>query len=142
MILKELEKMAQKYGLRFREEMSMPGTYVIYFPDSSIFGAIVRYDRDNERLSYSEFNPKLSETEKACVFYHDTDHEIEDRSIIYKDMGIYCTPEYNYYIKISSKETIDNITEYDYNEMIMDFEHKIKQYKIKNKIDSLSKDFE
>lgn len=93
-------------------------------------------------LSYSEFNPKLSETEKACAFYDDTDHEIEDRSIIYKDMGIYCTPEYNYYIKISSKETIDNITEYDYNEMIMDFEHKIKQYKIKNKIDSLSKDFE
>jgi hypothetical protein len=26
--------------------------------------------------------------------------------------------------------------------MIMDFEHKIKQYKIKNKIDALSKDFE
>ena len=94
------------------------------------------------RLSYSEFNPKLSETEKACAFYDDTDHEIEDRSIIYKGFGIYCTPEYNYYIKISSKETIDNITEYDYNEMIMDFEHKIKQYKIKNKINSISKDFE
>ena len=93
-------------------------------------------------LSYSEFNPKLSETEKACAFYDDTDHEIEDRSIIYKEFGIYCTPEYNYYIKISSKETIDNITEYDYNKIIMDFEHKIKQYKIKNKIDSLSKDFE
>ena len=45
-------------------------------------------------------------------------------------------------IKISSKEAIDNITEYDYNNMIMDFEHKIKQYKIKNKIDALSKDFE
>lgn len=54
MILKELEKMAQKYGLSFREEMSRPGVYVIYFPDSSIFGAIVRYDRDNERLSYSD----------------------------------------------------------------------------------------
>ena len=53
-----------------------------------------------------------------------------------------CTPEYNYYIKISSKETLDNLTESDYNEMIMDFEHKIKQYKIKNKIDALSKDFE
>ena len=93
-------------------------------------------------LSYSEFNPKLSETEKACAFYDDTDHEIEDRSIIYKGFGIYCTPEYNYYIKISSKETIDNLTESDYNEMIMDFEHKIKQYKIKNKIDSISRGFE
>ena len=93
-------------------------------------------------LSYSEFNPKLSETEQACAFYDDTDHEIEDKSIIYKGLGIYCTPEYNYYIKISSKEAIDNITEYDYNNMIMDFEHKIKQYKIKNKIDALSKDFE
>jgi len=54
MILKALEKLAQKYGLRFREEMSMSRTYVIYFPDSFIFGAIVRYDRDNERLSYSD----------------------------------------------------------------------------------------
>lgn len=93
-------------------------------------------------LSYSESNPKLSETEKACAFYDDTDHEIEDRSIIYKGFGMFCTPEYNYYIKISSKETLDNLTESDYNEMIMDFEHKIKQYKIKNKIDALSKDFE
>lgn len=84
----------------------------------------------------------LENDKKMNAFYDDTDHEIEDRSIIYKDMGIYCTPEYNYYIKISSKETIDNITEYDYNKIIMDFEHKIKQYKIKNKIDSLSKDFE
>ena len=93
-------------------------------------------------LSYSEFNPKLSETEKTCAFYYDTDHEIEDRSILYKDFGIYCTPEYNYYIKISFKETLDNLTESVYNDMIMDFEHKIKQYKIKNKIDALSKDFE
>lgn len=54
MISKALEKLAQKYGLRFREEMSMPRTYVIYFPDSFIFGAIVRYDGDNERLSYSD----------------------------------------------------------------------------------------
>ena len=55
---------------------------------------------------------------------------------------MFCTPEYNYCIKISSKETLDNLTESDYNDMIMDFEHKIKQYKIKNKIDALSKDFE
>lgn len=54
MISKALEKLAQKYGLSFREEMSMSGVYVIYFPDSSIFGVIVRYDRDNERLSYSD----------------------------------------------------------------------------------------
>lgn len=84
----------------------------------------------------------LENDKKMNAFYDDTDHEIEDRSIIFKEFGIYCTPEYNYYIKISSKETIDNITEYDYNKIIMDFEHKIKQYKIKNKIDSLSKDFE
>lgn len=93
-------------------------------------------------LSYSEFNPKLSETENACAFYDDTDHEIEDRSIIYKDFSAFGSPSYNYCIKISSKETLDNLTEYDYNKIIMDFEHKIKQYKIKNKIDSLSKDFE
>lgn len=53
MISKALEKLTQKYGLSFREEMSMSGVYVIYFPDSSIFGAIVRYDRDNERLYYA-----------------------------------------------------------------------------------------
>lgn len=92
-------------------------------------------------LSFSEFNPKLNETEIACAFYHDTDHELEDRSIIYKDIGTHNTPEYNYVIKISSKETLDNIKESDYNEIIMDFEHKIKLYKIKNKIDDISKDF-
>lgn len=54
MISKALEKLAQKYGLSFREEMSMPRTYVIYFPDSFIFGAIVRYDSDIKRLSYSD----------------------------------------------------------------------------------------
>ena len=54
MISKELEKLAQKYGLSFREEITMPKVYVIYFPDSSIFGAIVRYDMDNERLYYSD----------------------------------------------------------------------------------------
>ena len=52
MISKALEKLAQKYGLNFMEVMTRE--YVIYFPDSSIFGAIVRYDRDNERLSYSD----------------------------------------------------------------------------------------
>jgi len=54
MISKALEKLAQKYGLKFREEMSMSGVYVIYFPDTTIFGVIVRYDRDNERLTYSD----------------------------------------------------------------------------------------
>ena len=93
-------------------------------------------------LTFSEYNPKLAETEKACAFYHDTDHELEDRSIIYKDIGPFNTPEYNYVIKVSSKETIDNITESDYNEMIIDFEHKIKSYKIKNKLNDISKDFE
>lgn len=54
MILKALEKLAQKYCLIFEEVITMSNVYVIYFPDSSIFGAIVRYDRDNERLSYSD----------------------------------------------------------------------------------------
>lgn len=54
MISKALEKLAQKYGLSFRESITIPGENVIYFPDSSIFGAIVRYDIDNERLSYSD----------------------------------------------------------------------------------------
>lgn len=93
-------------------------------------------------LSFSEYNPKFAETEKACAFYYDTDHELEDRSIIYKDIGTYFTPEYNYLIKISSKEDIDNLTESDYNKIIMDFEHKIKSFKIKNRIDDISKDFE
>ena len=54
MISKTLEKLAKKYGLSFRESITIPGENVIYFPDSSIFGVIVRYDRDNERLSYSD----------------------------------------------------------------------------------------
>ena len=94
-------------------------------------------------LDFYEFNPTYpTETGFAYAFYYDTDHEIEDRSIICKEFGIYCTPEYNYYIKISSKETLDNLTESVYIDIIQDFEHKIKQYKIKNKIDAISKDFE
>ena len=94
-------------------------------------------------LSLSDFNPNLpNETSNACAFYHDTDHELEDRSIMYKDRGTYNTPEYNYVIKISSIETLDNITESDYNEMLMDFEQKVKYCKVMNRIDDLSKDFE
>lgn len=52
MISKALEKLAQKYGLSFREVMTRE--YIIYFQDKSIFGVLVRYDRDNERLSYSD----------------------------------------------------------------------------------------
>lgn len=77
----------------------------------------------------------------AFAFYNDFDNELEDRSIIYKDFGIFCTPEYGYYIKITSKEDIDYLTESDYNKIILDFEHKIKSYKIKNKIDDIVKDF-
>lgn len=85
----------------------------------------------------------LENDKKMNAFYYDTDHDLEDRSVINRDiMGSFNSPGYSYYIKISSKETIDNITEYDYNKIIMDFEYKIKQCKIKNKIDSLSKDFE
>lgn len=81
-------------------------------------------------------DPKFSPiTGIAYACYNDTDHELEDRSIIYNP------PEYNYYIKISSKETLDNLTESYYNDMIIDFEYKIKSYMIKNKIDALSKDF-
>ena len=84
-------------------------------------------------LDFYEFNPTNStETGSAYAFYYDTDHEIEDKSIIYKDFSASGSPSYNYYIKISSKETLDNLTESVYNEMIMDFEHKIKSYKIKN----------
>jgi hypothetical protein len=94
-------------------------------------------------LTLAEYNQNFSsETGKIYAFYDDTDHELEDRSIIYKDMSSFNTPEYNYYIKVSSKETIDNITEADYNEIIIDFEHKIKSYKIKNKLNDISKDFE
>ena len=52
MISKALEKLAQKYGLSFREVMTRE--YIIYFSDTSIFGVLVRYDSDNERLSYSD----------------------------------------------------------------------------------------
>ena len=76
-------------------------------------------------LYYLEINPTYPNfipiSEIAYAFYDDIDQEIEDRSIIY------IPPEYNYYIKISSKETLDNLTESDYNNIIMDFEHKIKQ---------------
>lgn len=94
-------------------------------------------------LSLSDFNPKLpNETSNACAFYHDTDHELVDRSIMYKDRGLYNTHEYNYVIKISSKETLDNLTESDYNDMLMDFEQKVKYCKVMNRIDDISKDFE
>ena len=94
-------------------------------------------------LDFYEFNPtNPTETGSVYAFYYDTDHEIEDKSIIYKDFSASGSPSYNYYIKISSKETLDNLTESVYNEMIMDFEHKIKSYKIKNKLNDISKDFE
>ena len=94
-------------------------------------------------LSFSEYNPQYTnETDKAVAFYYDTNHDLDDRGIICKTDGVFNTIEYNYYIKIISKETLDNLTESDYNEIIIDFEHKIKQFKIKNKISELSKDFE
>lgn len=52
MISKALEKMVQKYGLSFMEVMTR--VYIIYFQDASIFSVLVRYDSDNERLSYSD----------------------------------------------------------------------------------------
>jgi hypothetical protein len=88
-------------------------------------------------LSYLEINHNfIPISGMAYAFYDDTDNEIDDRSIVYNQ------PEYSYVIKISSKETLDNLTESDYNNIIMDFEHKIKQYMIKNKIDAISKDFD
>lgn len=93
-------------------------------------------------LSLSEFNPNLpNETSKAYAFYNDIDHELKDRSVIYKERGVYDSPEYDYVIKISSKETLDNLTESDYNEILMDFEQKIKYCKVMNRIDDISKDF-
>lgn len=94
-------------------------------------------------LALAEYNPNFpNETSKACAFYHDTNHELEDRSIMYKDRGVFNSPEYSYLIKISFKEYLDNFTESDYNEMLMDFEHKIKVCKVMNRIDDISKDFE
>lgn len=121
---------------------------------------VVTYERamNHWKNGYMAWNPKkysyfkknfyiglyfLENDKKMNAFYYDTDHDLEDRSVINRDiMGSFNSPGYSYYIKISSKETIDNITEYDYNKIIMDFEYKIKQCKIKNKIDSISKDFE
>lgn len=94
-------------------------------------------------LTLAEYNPNYAnETGKVYAVYYDTDNELENRSIIYNDMRTFNTPEYNYFIKISSKETLDNLTESDYNNIILDFEHKIKSYKIKNKLNDISKDFE
>jgi hypothetical protein len=94
-------------------------------------------------LTLAEYNPRYAnETGKIYAFYYDTDQELEDRSIFSKDSGTFQSPEYGYYIKVSSKEDIDNLTESDYNKIILDFEYKIKSYKIKNRIDDISKDFE
>ena len=93
-------------------------------------------------LTLAEYNPRYAnETGKVYAFYYDTDHKLEDKSIIYKDYGTFQSPEYGYYIKISSKKDIDNFTESDFNKILLDFEHKIKSYKIMNKIDDISKDF-
>lgn len=93
-------------------------------------------------LTFDEYNQNYTDfTGKIYAFYYDTDHELEDRNIIYKGMGTFHSPEYSYYIKIYSKEVLDNFTESDYNEIISDFEHKIKSYKINNKIDDIVKDF-
>lgn len=94
-------------------------------------------------LTLAEYNPRYADvTGIIYAFYHDTDQELEDRSIYCDDSSIFQSPEYSYYIKISSKENIDNLTESDYNKMISDFEHKIKSCKIKNRIDDILKDFE
>lgn len=94
-------------------------------------------------LSLSDFNPNFpNETSKVFSFYQSIDHEIEDRSIMYKNSGVYISPEYYYVIKISSKEILDNITESVYNDMLMDFEQKVKYCKVMNRIDDISKDFE
>lgn len=94
-------------------------------------------------LSFSEFNPSfVSETGKAISFYYDTDHELKDGDVIYKDKGTFNSPEYNYYIKIPRKETLYNLTESDYNKIIVDFEQKIKLYMVKNRIDTITEDFE
>lgn len=121
---------------------------------------VVTYERAmiHWKIGYRSWNPKkysyfkknfyiglyfLENDKKMNAFYYDTDHDLEDRSVINRDiMGSFNSPGYSYYIKISSKETIDNITEYVYNKIIMNFDYKIKQYNIKNKIDSISKDFE
>lgn len=104
--------MAQKYGLSFREEMSMSGTYVIYFPDLSIFGAIVRYDRDNERLSYSDDCYTMLDN---ALLFHDNKTISDCLKIVESFKKVEKTIKAN--IKIA------------------------KEYKVRNKIHQIEKDF-
>lgn len=112
MISKELEKLAQKYGLSFREEMSMSGVYVIYFTDSSIFGAIVRYDRYNERLYYSDDSYTMLD---YSLMFHENKDIRDCLKIVESFKKVEKTIKAN--IKIA------------------------KEYKVRNKIHQIEKDF-
>lgn len=104
--------MAQKYGLSFREEFSMSGVFVIYFPDTSIFGMLVRYDRDNERLSYSDDCYTMLD---YALSFHDNKTIIDCLKIVESFKKVEKTIKAN--IKIA------------------------KEYKVRNKLYQIEKDF-
>lgn len=99
MISKELEKLAQKYGLSFMEVVTKSGEFVIYFPDSSIFGTIVRYDRD-----------KI-----ICLFNHTLEYCDSKLHPIFGEFTVDYAPfstldELNYLYDKSIKNIEDNLT--------------------------------
>jgi hypothetical protein len=110
MISKALEKLAQKYGLSFREVMTRE--YIIYFTDSSIFGVLVRYDRDNERLSYSDDSYTMLD---YALSFHENKYIRDCLKIVESFKMVEKTIKAN--IKIA------------------------KEYKVRNKIHQIEKDF-
>lgn len=110
MISKALEKLAQKYGLSFREVMTRE--YIIYFTDSSIFGVLVRYDSDNERLSYSDDSYTMLD---YALSFHENKYIRDCLKIVESFKMVEKTIKAN--IKIA------------------------KEYKVRNKIHQIEKDF-
>ena len=110
MISKALEKLAQKYGLSFREVMTRE--YIIYFTDTSIFGVLVRYDSDNERLSYSDDSYTMLD---YALSFHENKDIRDCLKIIESFKQVEKTIKAN--IKIA------------------------KEYKVRNKIHQIEKDF-
>lgn len=102
--------MAQKYGLSFMEVMTR--VYVIYFQDASIFGVLVRYDRDNERLSYSDDSYTMLD---YALSFHENKTIIDCLKIVESFKKVEKTIKAN--IKIA------------------------KEYKVRNKIHQIEEDF-
>lgn len=102
--------MAKKYGLSFMEVMTR--VYVIYFQDASIFGVLVRYDRDNERLSYSDDSYTMLD---YALSFHENKDIRDCLTIVESFKKVEKTIKAN--IKIA------------------------KEYKVRNKIHQIEKDF-